>query len=109
MVEMDSSLHEMDSDELRGKSVALDGRGRNDGVSSEGDVSDEDERRLRVYEQLLGILYTHRLWKLRAQSKPSKYVTIRNISIHLEYFFADSFCHCHLFIYLHLQVRNTTI
>lgn len=72
---MDSSLHEMDSDELRGRRAALGGRGRNDGVSrkegvsSDDDVSDDDERRLRVYEQLLGILYTHRLWKLRAQSK----------------------------------------
>jgi len=66
MVEMDSSLHEMESDELRGRSVAL-GRGRNESVSSDDDASDDDERRLRVYEQLLGILYTHRLWKLRAQ------------------------------------------
>jgi hypothetical protein len=51
-----SSLYVIESDELRGSN-------RN-GVG----VSDEDDRRLRVYEQLFGILYTHRLWKLNPQS-----------------------------------------
>ena len=48
LVTMDSSLHEMESEELRGK--VDEGSGRREGVS------DEDERRLRVYEQLFGIL-----------------------------------------------------
>jgi len=40
LVTMDSSLHEMESEELRGK--VDDGSGRSEGVS------EEDERRLRV-------------------------------------------------------------
>lgn len=45
---MDSSLQDMESDELRGRTLL--GGGRSDGVS------DDDDRRLRVYEQLFGIL-----------------------------------------------------
>lgn len=57
---MHSSLWYMESDELLGSAVCGSG-------SSEG-VTDEDERRLRVYEQLFGILYTQRLWKLKPQT-----------------------------------------
>lgn len=46
--EMDSSLQDMESDELRGRT--LDGSGNSEGVS------DDEDRRLLVYEQLLGIL-----------------------------------------------------
>lgn len=45
---MDSSLQDMESDELRGRTLV--GSGKSDGVS------DEDDRRLLVYEQLFGIL-----------------------------------------------------
>lgn len=57
---MHSSLHDIESEELRGSDVCGSG-------SSEG-VTDDDERRVLVYEQLFGILYTQRLWKLSAQS-----------------------------------------
>jgi hypothetical protein len=50
---IDSSLQDMESDGLRGRT--LDGGGKSDGVNSEG-VNEDDDRRLRVYEQLLGIL-----------------------------------------------------
>lgn len=45
---MDSSLQDMESDELRGRTLL--GGGKSDGVN------DDDDRRLRVYEQLFGIL-----------------------------------------------------
>ena len=108
MVEMDSSLHEMESDELRGRSVAL-GRGRNESVSSDDDASDDDERRLRVYEQLLGILYTHRLWKLRAQSAINNQSTsLLRIFLHATFtilLIIDTFSHVHSFTYFYLQLK----
>ena len=61
---MHSSLWYIESDELLGSVVC--GSGSSDGVT------DEEERRLRVYEQLFGILYTQRLWKLKPQTVNGK-------------------------------------